>query len=253
MASMLGFQVEDVGSTTVLIDPSSGTDAWFSYWTQLRWLFETLQIDLVIDVGANVGQFARDVRRYYSGDILSFEPVPAAFEKLAANAASDSKWSVFNVALGSRETSMPMIVAKDTRFSSILRRNEFSAQRFEGMSEETESRNVAVRRLDQMLSEAVTDAPRRRIFLKMDTQGFDLEVFRGSANCLGSVAALQSELSLIPIYEGMPHWTDALAEYERAGFNVVGMFPFTRDDGHVIEYDSLLSRRRGSLDGRRTG
>jgi hypothetical protein len=61
---------------------------------------------------------------------------------------------------------------------------------------------------------------------------------------LGSLAplvyAVQSELSLIPIYERMPHWTDTIEVYEQAGLQVVGMFPVNRDRGRVIEYDCLL-------------
>ena len=53
---------------------------------------------------------------------------------------------------------------------------------------------------------------------------------------------MQSEVSLIPIYEDMPHWTESIEMYEAAGFGVVGLYPVTRDDGRVIEYDCLLKR-----------
>lgn len=76
----------------------------------------------------------------------------------------------------------------------------------------------------------------------METQGYDMEVFKGLGNKLKYVIVLQSEVSLISIYEGMPHWTESISIYEKAGFGVVGMFPVNRDSGRIIEYDCLLAR-----------
>lgn len=79
-----------------------------------------------------------------------------------------------------------------------------------------------------------------RVFLKMDTQGYDTAVFEGLGTALAHVVLLQSEVSLIPIYAGMPHWTESIATYEKNGFGVVGMFPVSRDSSRVVEYDCLL-------------
>jgi hypothetical protein len=56
------------------------------------------------------------------------------------------------------------------------------------------------------------------------------------------VHALQSEVSLIPVYEGMPHWTESLRVYEEAGFSVAAMIPVANDGLRVVEYDCLLVR-----------
>jgi hypothetical protein len=83
-----------------------------------------------------------------------------------------------------------------------------------------------------------------RIFLKMDTQGFDLKVFRGAKNTLKDVQGLLSELSFIPIYGGMPRYGETLAEYEAAGFSVSGMYPVMRNrDTSLIEMDCVMVRR----------
>ena len=101
---------------------------------------------------------------------------------------------------------------------------------------------VAVRRLDEVLDELGDIGRAKRIFLKMDTQGYDTRVFHGLGERVRDVVAMQSEVSLIPIYEDMPHWTESIEMYEAAGFGVVGLYPVTRDDGRVIEYDCLLKR-----------
>ena len=74
------------------------------------------------------------------------------------------------------------------------------------------------------------------IFLKMDTQGYDKEAFAGMSSQIPNLFGLQSELSVVPLYEGMPHYTDT--EYEAAGLFVVN-----RDaSGRVIEYDCLMAK-----------
>ena len=77
----------------------------------------------------------------------------------------------------------------------------------------------------------------------MDTQGFDLEVFRGLGAWAEHVIGLQSEVSLLPIYEQMPRMGEAIAEYEKGGFEISGLYPVTSEaDGRVIEYDCVMVR-----------
>ena len=81
-----------------------------------------------------------------------------------------------------------------------------------------------------------------RVFLKMDTQGYDLEVFAGAKD-VSSIAMVQSEVSVIPIYEGMPTYLDALAAYHASGFSLLDLFIVNRTgDGGVLEYDALLAQ-----------
>lgn len=77
----------------------------------------------------------------------------------------------------------------------------------------------------------------------MDTQGYDLEVFSGLGEKIRHVIAMQSEVSVIPIYKKMPAWIESISVFEKQGFQVVGLFPVTRDFLCVIEYDCLLIRR----------
>jgi hypothetical protein len=77
----------------------------------------------------------------------------------------------------------------------------------------------------------------------MDTQGFDLQVFRGASGCLDMIFGIQSELSVRPIYESMPHYIEALEEYESVGFTLHSLHPVaTEYNGAVIEYNCLLSK-----------
>jgi FkbM family methyltransferase len=243
LETLTGCKVQRFGGRSIaVIDQRYRADAWFSYEAQLRTIIEGLGIDLIIDVGANEGQFAREIRSFYRGTILSFEPVSSAFAKLASLAASDPDWHARNFALGSRPSRLTINVAGETAFSSLLKSNEYCQRRFGDESVGTTEEMVVVRRIDDVLAEEAPAIAGRRILVKMDTQGYDMEVFRGLGERLESVVAIQSEVSLIPIYDGMPHWTDTISLYEREGFGVAGFFPVTRDSGRVIEYDCLLIR-----------
>ena len=91
-----GFEIQRFGSKSfALIDKKHRADAWFSRRTRIRSIIEKFNIDLVIDAGANEGQFAQELRAFYSGEIFSFEPVSSVFEKLAATAASDTDWHLY--------------------------------------------------------------------------------------------------------------------------------------------------------------
>jgi hypothetical protein len=79
-----------------------------------------------------------------------------------------------------------------------------------------------------------------RPYLKMDTQGFDLEVFRGAEGVLDRIVALQSEVAVKPIYEDIPGWRQAIAQYEAAGFELAGLYPVNPWDPELVEFDCFM-------------
>jgi len=203
-------------------------------------LFHEYQIDTILDVGANEGQFGLFVRTLgFRGRLYSFEPVDAAFEKLSSASASDEKWSVFNFALGGEPGEALINVSGFSSFSSILDVNDYALERWTD-SEVTHQQKIEIRTLDECAAGGLIDCDSRS-FLKMDTQGFDLEVFRGAQTVLPNVSCMLSELSLIPIYEGMPSYSESLAEYEKSGFSVSGFYPITRNKNLTLnEVDCVL-------------
>jgi FkbM family methyltransferase len=178
---------------------------------RLRDLLRSLAVNCVLDVGANRGQFATDLRAVgYRGEIISFEPVWSEYRFLQRSFCRDRQWSGQQVALGSMNGTASLIVPEATVFSSFL-------SLLNPMPGTTRT-EVEVRRLDGLLPSLLQHVAHPRVFLKMDTQGFDLEVFRGAENCLHWIVGLQSEISVVPIYSEMPHYLDSLYEYEENGF-----------------------------------
>jgi FkbM family methyltransferase len=240
---LAGVELERTGRRSLFVfDSAKPEDAWYSFRATLRSVLTRHQVNHVIDVGANTGQFGQYLRGIYSGRISSFEPVSFAFEKLSRTVGPDGKWSAYKLALGATPGVTTINVSASSNFSSLLTANDYCISRFGERSAAAQKEEVTVKRLDQVLEEIGDETAPEKILLKMDTQGYDIEVFKGLGDKLNSVVAVQSEISLVPIYKEMPHWTESISTYEKAGFGVVGMYPVTRDAGRVVEYDCLLTR-----------
>lgn len=212
-------------------------------------LVESLAVDCVLDVGANEGQWASALRRAgYRGPIISFEPLEAAFERLRAAAENDPQWRVQRVALGAEDGKITFHRTRDSRLSSALTPTRYAQSLFREAVEIVAGEVVPVRRLDGLLPELLPDLATARLFLKIDTQGFDLEVFAGAQGVLSRIVGLQSELSVFPFhYERMPGWLDGLAAYAARGYAPTGFFPLggTRPPYHVLtEFDWVMVRHR---------
>jgi FkbM family methyltransferase len=204
---------------------------------RLKRLLEALHVNCVLDVGANRGQFAEEVRGIgYRGRIASFEPLQQEFAQLTRRFRHDDQWRGFPFALGTAPSRTTInVVPGLTVLSSLLKPRRAAP----GMH----TQPVEVRRLDAVLQSATDGVQRPRVLLKMDTQGYDLNVFEGSRGCLDHIVALQSELSVAPLYEGMPHYLDALRAYEQAGFSLYHLALVTRTlEGGIQELNCLMKK-----------
>lgn len=211
----------------------------------LAWLLARYRVDTVLDVGANAGQFGAELRRTgYRGRIISFEPLAAAYARLVVAAAGDVAWTTYACALARKDGEAEMNVTRHDVFASLRPLAPYAADRFGKAADVARRERVSVRRLDGLLDEALGQDSRARCLLKMDTQGFDIEVFEGLGRWADRIVALQSEVTVIPLYEGAPRLTESIARYERGGFELTGLFPVTRDDatGRVIEFDCVMVR-----------
>lgn len=207
-------------------------------------LFARLGVNCVIDVGAHFGEYGRFLRAVgYTGLIVSFEPVEASWERLCRVAGQDGNWTVYRAALGSGDGFAELNLTAGSDFASFLGPNEYARAEFPGSSLVVGHELVAVKRLDGIFAECTRGMANPRVYLKLDTQGYDLEVLRGADGCINRVVALQSEVSVKPIYREQPSLADALGYIDRLGFEVGGLYPVTRDsEGRVVEFDCVALR-----------
>ena len=213
--------------------------------THLSQLLPKLGIDCLLDVGANQGQYGIMLRKAgYRGRIVSFEPVKASFDILKARASRDPHWRVCHYALGAKAGEKTIHVSRSSVMASFLEATDYSHRQFpEGMPVVREEK-VRIRTLDQVFGEVTEGLKAPRVFLKMDTQGFDLQVFAGAKRSLPEVRGLQTEISIQAIYEKMPDYLESLAVYTKAGFVMSGLYPVSRDRQTLalIELDCVMRR-----------
>ncbi|MET8290368.1 FkbM family methyltransferase [Streptomyces sp. NPDC005132] len=206
-------------------------------------LLEKYRVNCVFDVGANAGQYGRRLRRLgYTGRIVSFEPTADAFEKLERAAEKDDDWQVFNVGLGREDSAQSIHVGWNT-MNSLLPPSDYGKDRYLRFAK-TRTEDIEIRRLDGMLEKALDGITDPRPYLKMDTQGYDLEVFAGAGERIADFVGMQSEVAALRLYEGSPRMREAIATYEEAGFEITGMYPVTREEttGRVVEFDCVMVR-----------
>jgi FkbM family methyltransferase len=200
-------------------------------------------INLVFDVGASHGQYAADIRSQgYGGRIVSFEPLPDAHAILTVNASHDPDWIVHErVALGSAPGSVQVNVAGNSVSSSVLPMLNMHADAAPD-SVYVGAIEAPLVTLDSVLGLYVK--PGDRVFLKIDTQGFEHEVLEGAEKLMPHVAGVQIELSNVPLYGGQKlnrHFIDYF--YDR-GFSLWNMIPCFVDQatGRVWQFDAIFFR-----------
>ena len=212
----------------------------------LRELLARLEIDCVLDVGANAGQyhdFLRD-RVLYDGTIVSFEPLSRHVEALRARSRSDRNWHVEGYALGSKQGSLEINVMVSDQFSSFLEPDHDRVGDYAGLNVADHAETVAVRTLDGVLPALQERIGFKRPYLKIDTQGFDIEVLRGAADSLPAMRALQTEASVRSIYKGMPGYTEIIHYLDDRGFDITGLYPISRDKSlRLVEFDCVMINR----------
>lgn len=205
-------------------------------------LLSARSIDVVLDVGANAGQYAGELRRAgYEGRIVSFEPLSEAFATLSRACAQDPNWECHQLALGTEDGSAQINVSGNSFSSSMLKMEERHL-RSAPESKYVGTEDVTTARLDSVWDEVVRDG--ERPFLKLDVQGFELEVLNGAQASLPKVIGLQTELSLVPLYEGAPSFHDLIGYVEEHGFRLAGLEPGhdDRQSGEMLQADGIFVR-----------
>ena len=197
----------------------------------------------MLDVGANVGQYASQLRRLgYRGRMVSFEPLGDAFAELQRRADGDPLWDCQRMALGDRDGEAVLHVAGNSWSSSLLEMTPAHEQVAPASRYVAEER-VELARLDMVASRTgLTDGT--RALLKLDLQGGELQALRGADRSLTLVQLLEVELSLAELYHGQALWREFVDEAQTRGFELVGLSPTLVDPKTVrlLQMDALFAR-----------
>jgi FkbM family methyltransferase len=199
-------------------------------------------VDLVLDVGANIGQFGQMLRlNGYAGDILSFEPIPEIHATLEKTAARDPRWQTRRVGVGAAPGSLSINIADKNCYSS------FKSTAQDGLAFDEGSRTVRTEQVPIVrLDEIVDPARAERTFLKIDTQGFEREVLEGGSELLKSCAGVQLELPILHLYADVWSIDEAIRFMTERGFaiSLLESVNLLEDGVSAVELDCVFRRVR---------
>ncbi len=211
---------------------------------QLLISLKQFDIDLVFDIGANIGQFASELRvAGYLGNIVSFEPLQDASKTLHDRASGqDSNWQVHpRSAVGDYDGEIEINISGNSVSSSVLPMMEAHSEAALD-SAYIASETVPICRLDTVAPEYISDAS--RYFIKIDTQGFESQVLDGAAKTLADAQGVLCELSLVPLYKGQSLWRDMIERFQNEGFVLWSLQQGFVDprDGRSLQLDAVFFR-----------
>jgi FkbM family methyltransferase len=200
------------------------------------------EMALVLDVGANVGQFASVARhRWPHARIVSFEPLPDAAQRLRALFADDPRFECREVALTDHAGTDEFHVTGHDDSSSLLR--VAARQVAEFATDDVAVLQVTTARLDDVVPPS--ELPDGPILLKLDTQGTELDVLRGGAGVLARATHLVVEVSFVELYEGQASAADVTRHLVEHGWDLVSTYDVkaSRRTGEPLQADALFARR----------
>jgi FkbM family methyltransferase len=210
----------------------------------LKDVLEATRIDTVLDVGANSGQFAGlafDVG--FGGVLVSFEAQESVHRDLVRRAARrGGSWIIApRAAVGSGRGRIELNISQNSVSSSILPMRSVhleAAPQSRYVGKET----VDLARLDELATPLIPRA--RNIMIKVDTQGYERQVLEGATALLERTAAIQLELSLVPLYDGAPSFVELTGYVQQLGYELFSIVPGFRDrrSGRLLQMDGFFVR-----------
>ena len=205
--------------------------------------FKRYKIDTVLDIGANIGQYALWLRECgYKDRIISFEPLSKAHHQLVINSKKDSNWIIApRVAIGNEEGRKIINIAGNFVSSSILKMSDIHIKAAP-KSAYVGSEEICITRLDSIGENFLI--PDNNVFLKIDVQGYELNVLEGAINILPKIKGIQIELSLVTLYENQLLFHEMIDYIVRLGFELYDIFPGFRNEqtGRLLQTDAIFFR-----------
>ena len=204
-------------------------------------IIKHLEIDCLFDVGANTGQYATLVRSLgYQGQIFSFEPLSSAHKILKEKSIHDNFWTVYDrCGIGDQNKVETINISGNSYSSSfldMLEKHKKAAPDSEYLGQE----EVNIYTLDNIFSYLQNGY--KRIFLKIDTQGYEMNVLKGVEKNIHKIYAVQLELSMSPLYDNSHLYQDFFDYFIKRDFECWNLQSGFRDPetGRLLQFDGLF-------------
>lgn len=206
-----------------------------------KWVVDA-GINTILDVGANVGDFAKTIREVLpDARIYSLEPLPDCFDTLKNVLPGDSNFKPLNIAAGSKKEVMQFYRSFHSPSSSFLKMEDIHKQAFPDSREGqiNEALDVNVDTLDNIFS---AERIENNILVKIDVQGFEAEVIAGAKQILAKAKIVFIEMSFVGLYKNLPLFHDIYTKLYEMGFRYKGALAqmIHPDTGEVVQMDAIF-------------
>jgi FkbM family methyltransferase len=208
-----------------------------------RKMFHNFDFDLVLDVGANEGQFFQRLRRGgYQGKVISFEPIPLLFETLLLKSKTDPNWTIDSRAVSTEtKDGVNFNIMDSSQMSSLHQPRRSGIPNVDRMNSVANKISVSTVSIHQVIKEHCCTTNN---LLKLDTQGHDLEILRACGPAIREISAIMSELSFQNIYASSNDWIQLIELLSQEGFILSAMFQNNAGHfPHLLECDAIFVRR----------
>jgi len=210
-------------------------------WRQ-RALFSHYNFDLILDVGANAGQYAKQMRKLgYKGRIVSFEPLSSVYKELVYNARRDPLWETRNIALGNYDGKVEINIAKNSVSSSILDILPCHIQA-DPESIYVGKEEITIKRIDSILDDYYH--PGEKAYLKIDAQGYEKQIIEGAEAYWDRLIGIEMEVSLVSLYEDETLIAEMIGFMSDKGYTPMSFEPgfYNQETGQLLQVDCSFFR-----------
>ena len=203
-------------------------------------------IDIIFDVGASWGGYAKSLRRFgFKNKIISFEPVNASYEKLLKNSFKDSYWYVHKkIIVTNKNIKKQMInVSKDFDNSSLLNLTKLHSENHVE-AKYSHQEEVECDSLDNLVSHYLKDE--KNLMIKVDVQGTEMDVLKSALNNIKKFKLVQIELSLHKMYEQQVLWKEIIAFMNDCNFDIWTIYPGYKKKsiGQLYQFDVIFYNKQ---------
>ncbi len=188
---------------------------------------------VIYDIGSNIGTWTLLAKSLFpSAEVHAFEPLNIHIEKFEANTKKIQQVYMHPFCLGDENTNSVINVSSFSDSSSLLNATQLEFKEF-GIKKASEEK-VQIKRLDNLIEDKKLPVPD---IMKLDVQGFELEVLKGAGKYLSEADYLIVEVSFREYYYGQPLFLDIANYLSACNFNI-----------HAFGHSTPLGRELGQID-----
>lgn len=191
---------------------------------------------VIYDVGANVGTWSLLAKAIFPhAQIHAFEPLPVHVEPFRQNTQAVDGLFLHEIGLGSQPARTYMNVTDFSDASSLLPLTETGKRQWH--LQQVQEVPVQIHRLDDWIAAQQMPNPD---LIKLDVQGYELEVLRGAETALAGVAAVLAEVSFFEIYRGQCLFHELTEYLSDSGFRLVALGGDTKPTIPLLQSEALF-------------